>query len=206
MWALLIPLITKIFGVDGFITQLVSTKAQKDKANAELALQIQKDKLALSSIIAQAAVDSEKNKLTATGQGFKFITFSMISLPIIVTCFAPEFGKRIFDNLALIPVGWFQLWATVVGVIWGLPIAANAMTTILQSIQQAWDVRNKGKITKIVALGEAGQIGKEAAKKEIFDTMKKAVNLNGYTQAQVDILSPVLDKVLNIAQVTADDK
>lgn len=196
MWALLIPIFSQIFGENGVLGQYLKTKAAKEQAAAELTLQIEKDKMTLSSIMAQAAVDSEKNKLNATGQGFKFVTFCMISLPIVITCFFPEYGKRIFDNLALIPVAWFQLWATVVGVIWGLPIAANAMSTILSSIQQAWVQRNAGKIQKIVALGEAEQIGKDAAKKEIFDTMKKAVGLNGYTQAQVDLLNPVLDKLI----------
>lgn len=203
MWfAALIPLISGILGENGPLGQYFKSKANQVQASADLAAKISADKLQMSRDLAQAAVESEKNKLSATGQGFKFVTFCLITLPILITCVAPEFGARIFENLSKIPVGFMQLWAAVVGVIWGLPIAANTMSVIMSSIQQGWDLRNQGKIQKIVALGEAGQIGKDEAKKEIFDTMKKAVNLNGYTQAQVDILNPVLDKIL-AAQVVS---
>ncbi len=204
---LLAPLLMKLFGgQDSLAGQYIKTKADKAQAQADLALQVQRDKLTLSTVMAQAAVDSERNKLAATGQGFKFVTFCLITLPILITCVAPEYGKRIFDNLNLIPVGWFQLWAAVVGVIWGLPIAANAMSVIFDSIQRGWDIRNQGKIQKIQAMGEAQQIGKEEAKKEIFEVMKKAVGLNGYTQAQVDLINPILEKMLpNVQQPSSSN-
>lgn len=198
MWfAALIPLLSSIFGENGPIGQYFKTKAQQVQATADLAMQVEKDKMQLSGILAQAAVDSEKNKLGATSQGFKFVTFVMLSLPIIITCFAPEYGKRIFDNLSSIPTGWFQLWGTVIGVIWGLPIAANAMSTILSSFQDFTESRTQGKIAKIQALGEATGMNLEQAKAQIFDIMKQTVHLNGYTQGQVDAMNKVLDPLLN---------
>lgn len=203
---LLIPILTQIFGSGGAVGKYLETASQKAQAKADLELQVEKDKLTLSTVIAQAAVESEKNKLNATGQGFKFVTFCLITLPILITCISPEYGRRIFDNLNYIPVGFMQLWASVVAVIWGLPIAANATAVILDSINKGWQARNDGKIQKITALGEAGQIGKEEAKKEIFETMKKAVGLNGYSQQQVDMISPILDKLLpnNVTSVSVE--
>jgi hypothetical protein len=197
MWfTLLAPLISGIFGENGPLGQYFKTKALQVQASADLAMKVEQNKLEMSRDLAQAAVESEKNKLNATGQGFKFVTFCMLSLPILITCVFPEFGKRIFDNLALVPVGWFQLWALVIGVIWGLPIAANAMTTVLTSLQEVWNQRNEGKIAKIQALGEASGMNLEQAKAQIFDIMKQTVNLNGYTQAQVDGINKVLDPLL----------
>ncbi len=197
MWfTALIPLLSGIVGENGMLGKYLKTKADALQAKTDLDLQIQKDKLQMSLALAQAAVESEKQKLAATGQGFKFVSFCLITLPIVITCIVPEYGKRIFENLSLIPVGFMQLWAAVVGVIWGLPIAANTMSVIFTSIQDGWNARNQGKIEKINALGIAGKIGKEEAKQEVFEVMKKAVGLNGYTQGQVDMINPILDKIL----------
>ena len=197
MWfTLLVPLLTKIFGSDGVIGQYIATKQQIQQKEQDAKLELAKANIELIKQQGSDAVESEKNKLAATGQGFKFTTFVLINIPVIIVCFDPVRGKDIFANIGLIPVWYAQLYAAIYGVIWGLPIAANTMGSIFSAIQQAWAVRQDKKIEKIQALGEAKSLNTEQAKKEIFDTMKKAVNLNGYTQAQVDILNPVLDKIL----------
>lgn len=198
MWlAALIPLISGLLGENGPLGQYFKTKAAKQQADAELELQIQRDKLALSSIIAQAAVDSEKNKLAATSQTFKAVSFLLLNIPIIITCLSSAQGESLWNNLTLIPVWYAQMYVAVVFVIWGLPVVGNATGTIFSAVQQAWEIRNRGKIDKIQALGEANGLNTEQAKKEIFDVMKKAVNLNGYSQNQVEVISTVLDKVLS---------
>lgn len=198
MWALLLPLVTSLFGENGPLGQYLKTKAAKQQADAELALQIQKDKMALSGIMAQAAVDSEKNKLAATSQTFKAVSFLLLNIPIIITCLSNSQGEALWTNLTLIPVWYAQMYVAVVFVIWGLPVVGNATGTIFSAVQQAWEVRNRGKIDKIQAIGEANGMNTEQAKKEIFDTLKKVTGLQGYTQQQVDVISPVLDKVLSI--------
>lgn len=197
MWMMLLPLVTAIFGENGPLGQYLKTKAAKQQSDADLALQIQKDKMQLSSILAQAAVDSEKNKLAATSQTFKAFSYTILTLPVLIVCVFPDWGKDIFENLSIIPVWYAQLYVAIVGVIWGLPIAASAVGGIFSAVQSAWDIRNQGKIDKIQAIGKANGLNTEQAKKEIFDVLKAAVNLQGYTQSQVDLIGPVLDKVLN---------
>jgi len=202
MWfTLLVPLLTGIFGKDGVIGKYISTKQEIQQKEQDAKLELAKANIELIKQQGSDAVASEKNKLDATSQGFKFVTFVLINIPVIVMVISPTKGRDIFENFALIPVWYAQLYAAIYGIIWGIPVVANTMSSIFGSIQQAWAMRQDKKIERIQVLGEAGQIGKDAAKKEIFDTMKKAVNLNGYTQAQVDILNPVLDKIL-AAQVT----
>ncbi len=196
MWALIIPLLSGIFGENGPLGQYLKVKAAKQQADADLALQVQKDKMQLSAVIAQAAVDSENNKLQATSQTFKAFSYTILTLPVVIVCVFPDWGKDIFENLSIIPVWYAQLYVAIVGVIWGLPIAASAVGGIFSAVQQAWDIRNQGKIDKIQAIGKANGLNTEQAKKEIFDVLKAAVNLNGYTQAQVDTIGPVLDKYL----------
>lgn len=197
MWfTLLVPLLTKIFGADGVIGNYIKTKQETQQKEQDAELELAKAKLELIKQQGVDAVESEKNKLQATSQGFKFVTFILINIPVIIVCLIPSKGKEIFENLTLIPVWYAQLYAAIYGIIWGLPVAAGAMSSIFSAIQDAWSQRQDKKIEKIQAVGEARALGLDQAKKEIFDTLKKAVNLNGYTQAQVDILNPVLDKVL----------
>lgn len=197
MWAALIPLLSGLFGQNGPLGQYLATKSQQIQAKADLDAQIERDKLALSQQLAQAAVDSEKNKLAATSQSFKAFSFILLNIPIVITCLSKVHGADLWGNLNLVPVWYAQLYVAVVFVIWGLPTVANASGTIFQAIQQAWDYRNQGKIAKIQALGEANSLNLEQAKAQIFDIMKQTVNLNGYTQPQVDAINKVLDPVLN---------
>ena len=198
MWfTLLAPILTGIFGKDGVIGQYISTKAESEKVKQEMELAVQKAQLEYATEEAKARVEDRKNQLQATTSSFKTFSYVILTAPIIIMCINQDMGKAIFENLSLIPSWYAQLYVAVVGVIWALPITSNAVSGIFTAVQQAWAVRQDKKIEKITALGEAKSLNLDQAKKEIFDTMKKVTGLQGYTQAQVDIMSPILDKVLN---------
>lgn len=198
MWAMLIPLVSQLFGENGPLGQYFKTKAQQVQAKAELDMQIQKDKMALSGILAQAAVDSERNKLAATSQTFKAVSFILLNIPILITCASKAWASDLWGNMNLIPVWYAQLYVSVVFVIWGLPTVANASNTIFSAIQQAWDARNQGKIQKIQALGEATALNLDQAKKQIFDIMRKTTGT--LSQPQVDAANPIIDQAFDLAQ------
>jgi hypothetical protein len=200
MW----PILASIFsGLTGPIGEYFKTKAQISATEAQTKLEIKRAELTMATEVAKANVEQSKAQLAATSQSFKAFSYTFLTLPIIIVCVAPSIGKEIFENLGLIPVWYAQLYIAVVGVIWGLPIASSAVSGIFSAVQSAWDARNQRQIKKINAYGEASALNLDQAKKEIFDTMKKAVSLNGYTQAQVDIIGPVLDKVLS-SQIQAN--
>jgi len=199
MW----PILGSIFsGLTGPIGEYFKTKAQISAAENQTKLEVKRAEMTMATEIAKANVEQSKAQLNATSQTFKAFSYTFLTLPIVIVCVYPALGKDIFANLSLIPVWYSQLYIAVVGVIWGLPIASSAVSGIFSAVQDSWDASNKRKIQKINALGEATALNLEQAKKEIFDTMKKAVNLNGYTQAQVDILNPVLDKILSAQNIT----
>lgn len=201
MWlTLLVPLLTKLFGSDGVIGTYIATKQQIQQKEMDAKLALATANVDLIKQQGIDAVQSEKNKLAATSQNFKYVTFVLINIPVIIMCISTRRGVEIFNALQLIPVWYATLYAAIYGVIWGLPVAANTMSTIFTAINSAWLNRQDKKIERIQVLGEATQIGKEAAKKEIFDTVKKVTGLKGFSQAQVDVISPILDKLLpNVA-------
>jgi hypothetical protein len=202
MWAALITLVSSVLGANGPLGQYFKTKAETAKATADYQLQVEKARLDYAAKMADAAVQQQANQLQATSQTFKAFSYTFLTLPVLIVCVWPAWGKEIFSNLSLIPVWYAQLYVAVIGVIWGLPIAASAVSGIFSAVQTAWDASSERKIKKINALGDATALNLEQAKKEIFDTIKKATNLNGFTQAQVDTIGPVLDKVIEIQKNT----
>ncbi len=196
MWAMLIPLISSILGENGPLGQYFKTKAETVKATADYNLQVEKAKLDYAAQMAKSATEQQANQLASVTSSVRAWILTLINLPIVITCVSPSTGKDIFASISIVPQWYAMLDVAIIGTVFGLPIAVNWMSSVFSGIQDAWLNRQDKKIEKIQVLGEAQQIGKDAAKKEIFDTMKKAVNLNGYTQSQVDILNPVLDKIL----------
>jgi len=174
MWLALLPLLSAFFGENGPLGMYLKTKAQQVQAAAELALQVEKDKLTLSTVMAQAEVQSTQIKLAATSQGFKTFSYCLLTLPILIVCIYPEGGKAVFTNLSLIPSWYAQLYVAVVGVIWGLPIASSAVSGIFSAVQQAWLERQPIKIDKIKALNE----------KVLADQLRKTLFTQGMTQPQ----------------------
>jgi len=197
MWAAIVSIFS---GLVTPIGDYFKAKSATAVAVAQTQLEVKKAELTMATEMAKANVEQSKAQLSATSQTFKAFSYTFLTLPIVIVCIWPAWGKEIFANLSLIPVWYAQLYVAVIGVIWGLPIASSAVSGIFSAVQDSWDAANTRKIKKIEALGEAKSMNLEQAKKEIFDTMKKAVNLNGYTQAQVDILNPVLDKILQVQQ------
>jgi hypothetical protein len=197
MW----PIIASIFsGLTGPIGEYFKTKAQIAATEQQTKLEVRRAELTMATEMAKANVEQSKAQLAATSQAFKAFSYTFLTLPIIIVCIYPTLGKEIFENLGLIPVWYAQLYVAVIGVIWGLPIASTAVSGIFSAVQSAWDARNKRQIQKINALGEASALNLEQAKKEIFDTMRKT---NGIvSQAQVDAIGPVLDKVLSATTTT----
>jgi len=192
MWfTLLAPLFTSIFGKDGVVGTYLSTRQQIQQKEQDAKLQLAVANIELIKQQGIDAVQSEQNKLAATSSGFKYTTFVLINIPVVIMCISPTKGKDIFENFALIPVWYAQLYAAIYGIIWGLPVAASAMSSIFSAIQDAWADRQDKKIEKIQVLGEASTLNLDQAKKQIFDIMRTT---GAITQPQVDAVDKAIDR------------
>jgi len=197
MWAALIPILSSIlpslFSSNSLIGQFFQNKALQIEAAQMLAIQVERDKLQMSMSVAQAAMESERNKLNATSQSFKALSFILLNIPIILTCMNKEWGAFIWANLGLVPVWYAQLYVSVVFVIWGLPVVSNATGTIFNAIQDMWNIRNDGKVAKYQAIAQANNQNIEDVKRHLFDVVKTTLGVKGYTQAQVDAINQAAD-------------
>ena len=62
----------------------------------------------------------EMKSLEVSGRGLKWFSFSMFSLPIIITVMSPEHGGAIFKNLELVPEWFIKTWVVINGGVWGI--------------------------------------------------------------------------------------
>ncbi len=182
MWALLIPLLSTLFGSSGPIGQYFATKSKQVQANEDLALaKIEADKQAIISGN-QATTDQTRDKLNATTQQFKQSTFYMIVLPIAYSVFFPTHAHVLWANFELIPVWYRTLFGAVYCTIWGIPLAAGYIGGIFSGIG---GVLQSGRDYKL----EKARINRDA----VFNAVKAKWFPKGMNQQAVDILDNALD-------------
>jgi hypothetical protein len=178
MWmTMLLPLITGLFGSDGAVGKYMKTKADQAQAKADYELQVEKSKYDYATTMAKAATEQQANQLASVTSNIRGFILLLINLPIIITCIRPSLGKDIFNSISIIPQWYAMLDVAIIGTIFGLPIAANWMSTVFSGIQSAWSDRQDKKIQKIQVLGESGQLSKDINRKEIFETIKHTLNV-----------------------------
>lgn len=197
MWfTALIPLLSGLFGENSPIGQYFKTKALQVQATADLELQVEKDKFGLSMEMAQAGIESQKAELSATSAFTKAVILICVNIPVFITCLHAPWGAAIFSAFQQVPQWYAMLDVAIIGVVFGLPIANNWMSTVYTGIQDMWDQKHQRKLEVISANGQAASINLEQAKSQIFDILKNTVHLSGYTQGQVEAINKVLDPVL----------
>ncbi len=210
MWPLITTLAGYLFKSDGIIGKYLDTKAQTAQAKATADLELQRAQIEYAKQEGINVVESERNKLNATGQWFKFVSYVLLNYPIVVTIYSPAKGKEIFENIGIIPEWYAMLYVAVVGVIWGLPVAANWMGNVFSAIQRAWAMRQDKKIEKIQAVGEANTITVDQAIKLAYEVQRKLSPTGTLTQQQVDAAKPIIEQALDLAKtavtVNKDDK
>lgn len=69
--------------------------------------------------------------------GLRYVSYSLFALPIVVTVAAPEQGRVIFDNLALVPAWWVQTFVAINGGVWGIIELKKAAPALISAIKGA---------------------------------------------------------------------
>lgn len=178
MWSLIIPIISQLLGEKGPLGQYF--KIRSDTIAAEQTYRL--ETLKAQTEQAKADVQQVKDRLDATSQDFKQLTFWFLCVPVIVTIlpFTKGFAVEMWNNFTLIPE-WFQiLFVSVYSSIWGLPIAKEYLGGMFRSLGNAVEARRDYKLQKY-------------NDKIFFDIIREGVFKNGMTQDQVDVFQKALD-------------
>lgn len=169
-WTLLFSFLGSLPGALG---KYFDNKTQVELQKQQNLLEIEKQRgdLIRQGIITQGELGQEQIK--ATKPWFKQLMYSVILSPIVITCFDPEKGQRIFASLNIVPEWYIFIVSTISLAIWG--INSDKVQGILQA-------RREYKLEKL-----------RINRKAYFDAKRE---LKGFlTPKDVEEGNKILDKV-----------
>lgn len=180
MWALLIPLLSQVFGEKGPIGQYLKIKSDKVKAEENYKLEL----LKVQTEQLKAETQQVSDRLNATSQDFKQLTFWFLCVPVLITLcpWTSGFAVTMWANFKLIPE-WFQiLFVSVYSSIWGLPIAKEYLGGMFKSLGNAVSAHREYKLDKI----------KEYNNAAFYQVLRDEIFKQGISQEQVNVFEKAL--------------
>jgi hypothetical protein len=181
MWfAAIIPLLSGLFGENGPLGQYFKSKAQQVQAAEEFKLAQLKSQT--DCVLAQTAADTAQrsNYLNATSNGFRQGTFYWFSAIILYSIVFPDKAEVMWHNFSLIPEWVQMIYAAMLSVAWGLPVAKENIGLIFSSIGRGLDARREFRLAKI---------NREA----VFNSLRNGMFPKGMDPNQVKIVDDALD-------------
>lgn len=164
--------------LSSFIPAIVDAfKRREERKQAQQAVDLARleaeRQLALETV--RQEYELGKAQLNATGPVLKYVSFGILHSPILCAIFFPERARILFENLGLVPPEFLQLVAVVNCAVWGLPMAKNAITSIVAGIADFARSRSTSVLSR----------------KAIFGAIKAATG--PMTQEQVNVVNKALD-------------
>lgn len=170
----------------GFTQPLKDYFASKTK-QAELTQQLEIARLQAEKEAVVSGNESQvktiQNYLTSVSRNFRQGTFYFLMVPFLISMFAPEYAKIMWQNFEAIPLEFKQLFILIYGVIWGLPIAKEHVGNMFSAISRGLAAHREYRLDK-------AEINRDAA----FIALKaKWFSKNGMNQKQVNEFNEILD-------------
>jgi hypothetical protein len=143
MLALLIPILSQIFGENGPIGTYFKSKMLEQQAQSEFKLAALK---AQSEQITQERISETANlqtRLNSTTMEFKQGTYVFVSSIIVFSIVLPHHAALMWANFNLIPAWFSDLFKVMTLAIWGIPVAAPIIGGMFTGISQAVEARRE---------------------------------------------------------------
>lgn len=190
MWALLIPLLSQLFGEKGPIGTFLKNKAEYQQAQADYKLAVLK---AQSEEAVQNRISDTtdlQTRLNSTTLNFKQNTYVFVCSIIVFSIVLPNHAAQMWANFNLIPNWFSDLFKVMTLAIWGIPVAAPIIGGMFTGISNAIEARREYKIKKFNT-------------KLMFDTIRKGLG-GSIDQKNVDLINAAL-RAGGIDPHTGDD-
>lgn len=178
MWALLVPILSQVFGDNGPIGTYLKTKMQEQKAHSDYQMALLK---AQSEQITQARISDTtdlQTRLNSTTLNFKQGTYVFVSSIIVFSILFPGQAAQMWANFGLIPNWFSDLFKVMTLAIWGIPVAAPIIGGMFTGITHAIEARREYKIKKFNT-------------QLMFDTIRKGLG-GSIDQKNVDLINAAL--------------
>lgn len=111
--------------------QVVEKRAEKSAAKHKLDLAVIENKARLAQSKHDANSDWEMAQLQDKDKFLRWFSYTMFTAPIVITVIAPEYGRRIFENLEYVPEWMVQVFIAMNGAVWGLSSLKNVAPSVV---------------------------------------------------------------------------
>ena len=179
--------LTLLWGVLGQIPGMIGdwAKTQQEIKKIELdnKKQVEVEKWKYAGEIAKSQVDMAKTVLNATGAKFKYFTFFMWFGPYMASLINADLGKRIFDNMDVMPQWYAESCVLIMFTIWGIQVGAPVVNGIFERLGSYFESRRAYKL-------ERHKINREAYWAAQRIQLKRPL-----TQAEVDAGERIFDEL-----------
>ena len=130
-------MITWITGLFGIGKQWLSGVQEKQKAQLKIELAEKENRARLLKDIESNNHEWEMANLTDKDKFLRRFSFFMFALPFIWAAFDPEAVQQYFDvALGSMPEWYIQLFASIVGGVWGFAALKNTLPSIVNSFKR----------------------------------------------------------------------
>ena len=115
--------------------QVVEKRAEKAAAKHKLDLAVIENKARLAQSKHDANSDWEMAQLQDKDKFLRWFSYTLFTAPIVITVLAPEYGRRIFENLEYVPEWMVQVFIAMNGAVWGLSSLKNVAPSVVGAIR-----------------------------------------------------------------------
>jgi hypothetical protein len=121
--------------VTGVVSSAIKAKSEKALAKHQLHLAVMQNKARLATAETEANSEWEMAQLEDKDRFLRWFSYTMFTAPIVITVLAPEYGRRIFENLEYVPEWMVQVFVAMNGAVWGLSSLKNVVPTFVGQLK-----------------------------------------------------------------------
>jgi len=116
------------------VTQYLKNRGEIKKAKHKRNLAIIDNQARLAMSEKEFNHQWEMESLKGNSQWLRIVCFVQLALPLTISVVSPEHGKAIWDNLDGVPAWFVQMYAIVIGSIWGIHEFKGAAPQVISAI------------------------------------------------------------------------
>ena len=129
-------MIKEIFSfISAPVTQYLKNRGEKNKAKHERDIAIINNQASLAQDKASNNHEWEMANLQDKDKGLRWISFTLFTLPIVITVIDPEAGTKIWTSLKVVPEHFLAIYYTMIGGVWGIASLKNAVPQLIAGLR-----------------------------------------------------------------------
>lgn len=115
---------------------VIEKRAEKSAAKHKLDVAVLNNKARLAQAKESHNSEWEMAQLQDKDKYLRWFSYTMFTAPIVITVLAPEYGRRIFENLEYVPEWMVQVFIAMNGAVWGISSMKNVVPGMIGAMRK----------------------------------------------------------------------